>query len=278
MSKRIHNKKRNVGILYELLVRKVSESIVENNSKNSDKALEIIEEFFSKDSVLLKEYRLFSALTKTYVESEQVISRLLSEARKGSNSFDHNTLEHEKSRLIKRINKTFDDNNFFNTKIPDYKNFASIQTLLNAWRDPEKFGMGRIAEAEERVASLLKEKKVVSDLEDLKTSNVDPLSFKLMVEKFNNKFKVLSESQRSVVDSVIENNNPKTISLLEIELAKAKSSIKEMRREETSKWLLEKVDKVEKVIEKLDPSDISEESLQKFMTVSHMTNIITEEK
>lgn len=278
MSKRIHNKKRNVGILYELLVRKVSESIVENNSKNSDKALEIIEEFFSKDSVLLKEYRLFSALTKTYVESDQVISRLLSEARKGSNSFDHNALEHEKSRLIKRINKSFDDDNFFNTKIPDYKNFASIQSLLNAWRDPERFGMGKIAEAEERVASLLKEKKIVADLEDLKTSNVDPLSFKLMIEKFNRKFKVLSESQRSVVDSVMQKNDAKTVNLLEIELLKAKSSIKEMKKEEKSKWLLEKVDKVEKVIENLDPTDISEESLQKFMTLSHMTNIITEEQ
>lgn len=277
MSKRIHNKKRNVGILYELLVRKVSESLVDNNSKNSDKALEIIEEFFTKNSVLLKEYRLFSALTKTYVESDQVIARLLSEAKKGSSAFDYNTLEHEKSRLIKKINKTFDDSNFFNTKIPDYKKFATIQTLLNAWRDPDKFGMGKIAEAEERVATLLKEKKDIEDLDTLKTKNVDPLAFKLMVEKFNKKFKILSESQKSVIDSVIEKNKPKTEALLEMELAKAKSSIRELRQIETSKWLLEKVDKVEKIIGSLDPKDTSEESLQRFMTLSHMTNIITEE-
>lgn len=266
-----------MGILYELLVRKVSESLVDNNSKNSDKALEIIEEFFTKNSVLLKEYRLFSALTKTYVESDQVIARLLSEAKKGSSAFDYNTLEHEKSRLIKKINKTFDDSNFFNTKIPDYKKFATIQTLLNAWRDPDKFGMGKIAEAEERVATLLKEKKDIEDLDTLKTKNVDPLAFKLMVEKFNKKFKILSESQKSVIDSVIEKNKPKTEALLEMELAKAKSSIRELRQIETSKWLLEKVDKVEKIIGSLDPKDTSEESLQRFMTLSHMTNIITEE-
>ncbi len=164
MTKRIHNKKRNVGILYELLVRKVSESLVENNSETSDNALEIIEEFFAKDSVLLKEYRLFSALTKTYVESDHVIAKLLSEAKKGSNSFDQASLEHEKSRLIKKINKTFDDANFFNAKIPEYKKFASIQTLLNAWRKPDHFGIGKIAECEERVAMLLKEKKEVEDL------------------------------------------------------------------------------------------------------------------
>jgi hypothetical protein len=277
MTKRIHNKKRNVGILYELLVRKVSESLVENNSETSDNALEIIEAFFAKDSVLLKEYRLFSALTKTYVESDHVIAKLLSEAKKGSNSFDQVSLEHEKSRLIKKINKTFDDANFFNAKIPEYKKFASIQTLLNAWRKPDHFGIGKIAECEERVAMLLKEKKEVEDLSDLKTKNVDPLSFKLMVEKFNNKFKTLTESQKSVIDSVIEKNKNKTRALLEIELSKAKSSIKGLKKKEASNWLLEKVDKVEKIIGTLDPSDMSEKSLQKFMTLSYMTNIIIED-
>lgn len=277
MTKRIHNKKRNVGILYELLVRKVSESLVENNSETSDNALEIIEEFFAKDSVLLKEYRLFSALTKTYVESDHVIAKLLSEAKKGSNSFDQASLEHEKSRLIKKINKTFDDANFFNAKIPEYKKFASIQTLLNAWRKPDHFGIGKIAECEERVAMLLKEKKEVEDLTNLKTKNVDPLSFKLMVEKFNSKFKMLTESQKSVIDSVIEKNKNKTKALLEIELAKAKSSIKDLKKKEASNWLLEKVDKVEKIIGTLDPSDMSEKSLQKFMTLSYMTNIIIED-
>lgn len=277
MTKRIHNKKRNVGILYELLVRKVSESLVENNSETSDNALEIIEEFFAKDSVLLKEYRLFSALTKTYVESDHVIAKLLSEAKKGSNSFDQASLEHEKSRLIKKINKTFDDANFFNAKIPEYKKFASIQTLLNAWRKPDHFGIGKIAECEERVAMLLKEKKEVEDLTNLKTKNVDPLSFKLMVEKFNSKFKMLTESQKSVIDSVIEKNKDKTKALLEIELAKAKSSIKDLKKKEASNWLLEKVDKVEKIIGTLDPSDMSEKSLQKFMTLSYMTNIIIED-
>jgi len=277
MSKRIHNKKRNVGILYELLVRKVSESLVENDEKSSNSALEIIEEFFDKESVLLKEYRLFSALTKTYIESDHVIDRLLSEAKKGAGSFDNNALEHEKSRLIKRINKTFDDENFFNTKIPDYKKFASIQSLLNAWRDPDRYGMGKIAESEQRVASILKERKEFKSLEDMKVDNVNPLAFKLMVEKFNKKFKALSESQKNVIDAVIQKDTKKTQALLQLELVKAKKSINEMKNAETSEWLLKKVDKVNKVIECLDPEDTSEESVKKFMTLSHMTNIITEE-
>lgn len=278
MTRRIHNKKRNVGILYELLVRKVSESLVEGDEKTSDKSLQIIEEFFKKDSVLLREYRLFSALTKTYVESDNVVSKLLAEARRGAESFDNIKLEQEKDRLIKRINKTFDDSNFFNTKIPEYKSFASIQTLLSAWRNPEKHGIGRIAECEERVSALLKEKKEIKNLEDLKVKDVDSLTTKLMVEKFNKKFKTLSSSQKRVLDAVLTCDKKQIVEVLTQEKAIASSSLNNLKKSETSDWILRKIDKVGLVIESLDPKDASDENVQKFMTVTHMSNLITEEK
>ena len=277
MSKRFHNKKRNVGILYELLARKVSEGLVENNSELSSKAIKIIQENFTEGSVLLKEYRLFSALSKTYVDSDAVISRLLSEAKRGSGLFDRGLLEQEKSRLIKSINKTFNDEEFFNTRLSTYKQHATIQTLLSAWRNPDKYGMGKIAEYEQRVSNLLKERKDVEDLDTYKTSDVDSLALKLMVEKFNKKFKDLSLTQKSVVDSVLEENDEKTLLLLGAELARVKRSVKSLKNSESSEWLLKKVDKVATIIEAIDPGDTSEENLQRFMTLSHLSNVITEE-
>lgn len=277
MTKRTHNKKRNVGILYELLVRKVSESLIEGDERKSDQAIGIIEEFFCKESVLLKEYRLFSALTKTYVESDHIASKLLVEARKGAQDFDHNKLEHEKSRLIKKINKTFDDNSFFNSKIPDYKKFASIQTLLNAWREPEKFGLGRIAESEERVVSILKEKKQIEDLADLKTKEVNPLASKLMLEKFNKKFQKLSGSQKRIVETVLSENSENLKSVLVEEKAQAFQSLKELQKEDASEWVAKKIEKVRPLIESLNPEDTTDSNIQKFMTVAHMTALIEEE-
>ena len=99
MTKRVHNKKRNVGILYDLLARKVSEGLVENDTSMTDRAIAIIEDNFAKGSVLLKEYKLFSALSKTCVESEHIAIRLLDEARKGSRLFDAAALEVEKSKF-----------------------------------------------------------------------------------------------------------------------------------------------------------------------------------
>ena len=89
--------------------------------------------------------------------------------------------------------------------------------------------------------------------------------------------KTLQSDLKHFPFSVIEKNKNKTRALLEIELSKAKSSIKGLKKKEASNWLLEKVDKVEKIIGTLDPSDMSEKSLQKFMTLSYMTNIIIED-
>ena len=180
--------------------------------------------------------------------------------------------------MIKRINKTFDDSNFFNTKIPEYKSFASIQTLLSAWRNPEKHGIGRIAECEERVSALLKEKKEIKNLEDLKVKDVDSLTTKLMVEKFNKKFKTLSGSQKRVLDAVLTCDKKQIAEVLTQEKEIASSSLNNLKKSETSDWILRKIDKVGLVIESLDPKDASDENVQKFMTVTHMSNLITEEK
>lgn len=277
MTKKVHNKKRNVGILYDLLARKVSEGLVENDSSITDKALEIIKDNFTKDSILLKEYKLFSELSKAHVDSDHVAARLLEEAKKSSKDFDSGALETEKSRLIKTINKTFDDSHFFNTKIPDYKSHATVQILLNAWRDPGRYGMAKVAEYEQRVANMLKEKKDKIELDNIKTNNVDPLTLKLMTEKFNKKFKSLTGSQKLMTELTLNGNPERLASLMKDELQSAKISIKHLKKSEKSDWILKKVNKVEKILENLNPDNTSEENIKKFMTLSQMTSTIKSE-
>ena len=277
MTKKVHNKKRNVGILYDLLARKVSEGLVENDTSLTDKAIKIIEDNFTKDSVLLKEYKLFSALSKACVDSEHVASRLLEQAKKNSMEFDTGLLESEKSRLIKVINKTFDDSDFFNTKIPEYKNHATVQILLNAWRDPSRYGLEKVAEYEQKVTNLIKEKKKDVSLDDIRTEKVDALTLKIMTEKFNKKFKTLTGTQKLMTETALTGNSKNLSSLMKDELNSAKRSIKHLKETEKSEWILKKATKIEKVIESLDPQDTSEENVRKFMTLSQMTSTITSE-
>ena len=60
-----HNKKRNVGLVYEMLLRFITESIISNNEILAKKAIKIIERRFDKNTELYKEFRLFNALAKS---------------------------------------------------------------------------------------------------------------------------------------------------------------------------------------------------------------------
>ena len=68
MSKRSHNKKRNVGIIYEQLLAQAAKGIVENNSSMTQKAQSIIKRFFREGTELYKEHRLFKAMVEPHIE------------------------------------------------------------------------------------------------------------------------------------------------------------------------------------------------------------------
>ena len=52
-----HNKKRNVGIVYELLLRHISDALIRDDKQSAEKALRIIETRFHKSTELYKEFR-----------------------------------------------------------------------------------------------------------------------------------------------------------------------------------------------------------------------------
>ena len=53
-----HNKKRNVGIVYELLLKHISTKLLEGNKKEAKIATRLIEKHFKKGTELRSEERL----------------------------------------------------------------------------------------------------------------------------------------------------------------------------------------------------------------------------
>ena len=70
MAKRSHNKKRNVGIIYEQLVLKLSEALIENNDTEFRKIKKILKRNYSKESELYKEFRLLNSLAVTNIKAD----------------------------------------------------------------------------------------------------------------------------------------------------------------------------------------------------------------
>ena len=128
-----HNKKRNVGVLFAQLTEYVSSALVEGDVKKAQKALRVLGRHFSPGSEIFREFRLFRALVMTEVPSPALASSIISEAKSASKRLDKKKLMQEKSMLIKDINYNLGDSNFYDRRVPDYKAFATVQTLLTTW-------------------------------------------------------------------------------------------------------------------------------------------------
>ena len=82
-------KKRNVGIIYELLLRSISASLVEGKSDEAQKALNILNRRFSKDTELYSEFRLFKALCEAQVSDTVIAASILTEAKTGARNLNN---------------------------------------------------------------------------------------------------------------------------------------------------------------------------------------------
>ena len=98
-----HNKKRNVGIIYELLVQHITSCIVQGDVKSAKKTTRIIEQRFAKGTELYKEFRLFKALANSTVSDTHIVASILTEAKRAARNIDSAKLDKEKSDLQSMI-------------------------------------------------------------------------------------------------------------------------------------------------------------------------------
>ena len=97
-----HNKKRNVGIIYEQLSQAFSQALVEKNQKKSLLIKKIIDSHYERDGEIFKEFKIFNALLKVHANSDSLATSILEEAKTATNSLNKKKLSIEKSLLIKR--------------------------------------------------------------------------------------------------------------------------------------------------------------------------------
>lgn len=197
-----HNKKRNVGLVYELISRYLAEGILAGDDVKVTKVKTLAQKHFNRSTALYKELRLFRALSETRVPTKESAQALLEKVQGIAKLQSQTRLDLEKTALLHEINHEF-GSGFFQSNIHDYRLFATIQVLLNEWRGKTLFeNISEIADLESKVLTHLtsEEKKSVVNLEEIASSDANGLLLKIMAEKINNKFgSSLNEDQRRIV-------------------------------------------------------------------------------
>ncbi len=279
---RSHNKKRNVGIIYEQLLTTVSRALVEENQDRANKALSIIRNHFSPGTELYKEFRLFNALMKTYVKSDALASRIISESKAAAINHDSKALDREKSKLIKEINYVLGKDNFYKTQVKEYKILATIQSLLNDWRTPS-FDVSRRVMYETKIHGWLTTEKTITEISEMKTPNINDLTVKIMRESFNKKFGgSLNENQKELIKALVfdgdldEQSRSEITEMMTSQKNDAINLLKEYKTQCESEHVKSKIPKVLNLLEGLDATNTSDDNIIRCLSVTRLCDELME--
>lgn len=207
MKKSSHSKIKNTIILFELLSRQVASDTIKGVEKSP--ALETIKKFFKPNTTLAKELVLYQTLVNESYRSKDKANYLISTVAKLRRKLNAEQLKTQKYELIKEVKANYDLTTFFNTKLPEYKLYASIYRVL------EGVGITSAAEVVDSKFTILEhltrtakntkpEAKMISEYAQ-QDEEVRLLAYKLMIDKFNEKYSNLSIKQKTILKEYINN-------------------------------------------------------------------------
>jgi len=264
-----HNKKRNTGLLYEFLIHTISQALVDDDKRKSSRALKIIKTHFKPGTELYKEFRLINSIMKTTVSAESVASSILGEAKVAARSHDVDSLDREKSLLIRSINHQLNDDHFYDQQISEYRTFATVQNLLNSWR-LKSADLSKMAEYEDQVVRWLVTPKSEPNeqITTEGTTGSNRLLMKIMMKKLGEKYDdTLTTEQKSLIKAYAfsaASDDEKTITLklneIKGKLLNSIESYVDNKKEE--KYLSDKLNEVKtgllNEVKKVDDSVVAE--------------------
>ena len=226
MSKFKHSKLRNTGLLFEFLLRQVTVDVL--NKKKESPALKIIKGKFNEHTELGKELALYNLIVSKKFKSDKKADFFLSEVIRQRGKLNNMNLRREKYNVIASIKESYDVNQLFSSKVPNYKVFASVYKLFEGINE-----MGADEKTEsyfiviENVTTLKHTKNKSYIPEEFKDKDLRILSYKTLLEKFNKKYTNLSDEQKYVLKEYISNisNTNNFSSFVETQIPKLKKKL-----------------------------------------------------
>ena len=271
-----HSKYKNTGILFELLTRQLTADTI---AGSNPKALSIIKKYFNGDSTLLKEYKIYHTfIGKKYKENNKA-TMLINSLIEAHRKLNKGQLRREKYNLIKEIKETYDINNFFKAKISNYKVMASIFNLLeNNNASPLSIVNSKVTLLEHITGNTLsnKPKKNVV-MEDYAKYDKDTrlLTYKVLLEKFNDKYSGLGENQKTLLKEYVNSvtNSPILKTFINKEIKEVKKAITGYSKKVKDKAVVIKLTETKNMIKPLcKKSSVNDDNVINLLNYYELVN------
>jgi hypothetical protein len=275
-----HNKLRNTGILFELLVRQITSDVMEN--KKDGVAVKLMREFFNSKKELGKELMLYRAFFNVQNVSEQKAFQLLKLVTEQRKNLDQHVLDTQKYLLIKEIKKNFDLKEFFAARIPSYKIYASIyknfDAAINGINDTttiEELAGSQFTIVEhlsgKAPSKEIKEHNELSKIVRSQDDDIRFLSYKILIERFNEKYKGLDEAQKKLLQEYIYNisNTSKLKSYTQTESRRLAKEIAQSSKKVKDKVTRIKLGEVVSQLQKVQAATVIKENHMTAMLIAY---------
>jgi hypothetical protein len=221
-----HSKYKNTGILFELLTRQLTADTI---AGDNPRALSIIKKYFSGDSALLKEYKIYHTFTSQKYKEDSKATMLIDTLIEAHGKLNKSQLKREKYNLIKEIKETYDINNFFKAKIDNYKVMASIFNLLENKNATPTSIVNSKSTLLEHITIKPKTIKKDTVLENFSKQDKDTrlLTYKVLLEKFNDKYSGLQDNQKILLKEYVNSvtNSPALKTFINQEIKEVKDTL-----------------------------------------------------
>ena len=203
-----HSKFKNTGLIYELLVKQIAADTLNNQDSP---AIDILKKYYTGKTALVREFKLYEFITKNRGISQSKAETILSTIIEVSRKLDKTVLKNTKYDLISEIKEQYNIEEFFSIKIDNYKALASLYCLLESHKaadivDPS-FIINNKVTLLEHLTSAKQDREEVKDtlIEEYSKypKDLKLLTFKILLEKFNDKYKNLLPEQKRILREFI---------------------------------------------------------------------------
>jgi len=269
-----HSKYKNTGILFELLTRQLTSDTI---AGNNPKALDFLKNHFNSKTELLKEYKIYHTLATQKYNKDSKATMLIETLLNAHEKLNRSQLRREKFNLIKEIKNTYNVNDFFKAKITDYKIMASIFNLLeNKNSTPLSIVNSKVTLLEhitEKPTSI--KKNVVLENFSKEDKNTRLLTYKVLLEKFNDKYSDLQDNQKTLLKEYVNSvtNSPALKSYINQEIKTVKKDLTIYSQKVEDKAVAVKITETKGMIKILDKkTSVSDDNVINLLNYYELVN------
>mgnify|MGYP001063210815 CR=1 FL=1 len=275
-----HSKYKNTGLIFELLVKQIAADTL--NNKDSA-AVSIIKKHFTGKNALVREFKLYEFILKNKGIGQAKAETILSTITEISRKIDQKTLKTQKYDLISSIKENYNLDEFFAIQTQDYKALASLYCLLEAQNNNDIVDPKYLINFKSTLLEHLTTQK--QNAEDVKDTLIEEyskydkdlklLTFKILLEKFNDTYKDLLPEQKNILKEFITSVNSTTRlrNLVNEELTKISNIVKKLSSKVKDEVVKIKLDEVAKAIVPVSSKDkVSDTHLVNLMQYYDLVN------